>query len=115
MTESYSRWNLTIFKPWRESVDNLKVPYATFAEAFVNFYEDNLFPGKKRAELLRARLRINTVDIDDGGDIAIGDTNTPTEKKIILFWRLQLMKPTTWYLEEKIMKWRVWLKIISID
>ena len=81
MTESYSRWNLTIFKPWRESVDNLKFPYATFAEAFLNFYENDQFPGKKRAELLRARLRLNAVDIDDGGDIAIGDNDTPTENR----------------------------------
>ena len=37
VTESYSRWNLTIFKPWQESVNNLKFLYATFAEVFLNF------------------------------------------------------------------------------
>ena len=69
LNEDYSKWTLVIFKPWRNSFDDLKHIDGTFASSLNDYMFHKDFPARKRAEILRVRLRLSGVDIDIGSDL----------------------------------------------
>lgn len=78
LEESYSKWTLTLYKPWHVSIDELKQGHETFAEALINFMQDPLFPPKTRTEITRLQRNEGEVDASEGADI-VGDNNhSPT-------------------------------------
>ena len=74
LEENYSRWMLILYKPWRKIDDDLKdINDETFATTLCNFWRNSLFPASIRAEIMRAKLQVNAVDINEGGELGGDD------------------------------------------
>lgn len=80
LEESYAKWMLIFFKPWRENIDTLKGDDNTFVSGLERFMYDPKFPARKLAEILRAKRNLGSIDVSEGADIQIGgaDDITPT-------------------------------------
>ena len=66
LNESYSKWTLAIFKPWRESIDEHQDEDGTFSTTLKKFMYNLAFPARKRAEILRVKLKVAGVDTEEG-------------------------------------------------
>ena len=73
LQEEYSKWMLSIFKPWRDSIEDLRHNDGSFVSSLVEFLFDPLFPARKRSEILRAKLKVCGVDTSEGADIFDGN------------------------------------------
>ena len=82
LNETYSKWNLVFFKPWSLSHDELRHDDGTFASCLNIFMYDSLFPSRKRAEILRAKLRVVGVDENEGADMQ--DGHIPEDDNIVM-------------------------------
>ena len=52
LQEEYSKWMLTIFKPWRVAAEELRHADGSYASSLVEFLYNPLFPARKRSEIL---------------------------------------------------------------
>ena len=66
LDENYSKWTLAIFKPWRESIEELRGIDGLFSTTLKQFMFDSDFPPRKRAEILRVKLKVAGVDTEEG-------------------------------------------------
>ena len=81
LNETYSKWMLTFYVPWRNSVDELKSADGTFATALESHMNDENFPEPTKAEIMRAKRNDRGVDLSEAAGL-IGDTNfTPTDSR----------------------------------
>jgi hypothetical protein len=55
--EEFSKWMLGIYKPWRETVNEVKGVHASFQEALISYMWHEDFPTMISVELLRRKLR----------------------------------------------------------
>eukprot|EP00956_Cyclotella_meneghiniana_P014574 scaffold21883_cov60-Cyclotella_meneghiniana.AAC.2 len=79
MKEDFAKWNLTLFKPWRASEDELKGEYETFREALEEYmWNFDEFPGSIRAEILRSKRKEYGVDTSESGLMGLDADFTPT-------------------------------------
>ena len=79
LEESYSKWNLVLFKPWREQIETLKGRHTTYADALWDYiYEEN-FPASKRFQILRAKRKEKPLDLASENYFGGEQRNTPTD------------------------------------
>ena len=79
MKEDFAKWNLTLFKPWRASEEELKGEYETFREALEEYmWNFDEFPGSIRAEILRSKRKEYGVDTSESGLMGLDADFTPT-------------------------------------
>ena len=58
LNENYSKWTLTLYKPWIKSTNELKAEDDTFKTTLEKFmYNSKLFPDRIRTEILRAKRK----------------------------------------------------------
>ena len=73
-TEEYSKWMLTFYKPWRESIDDVLLPdFETFSEALMSECMKPGFPDSIRSELWRNKRKESPIDMDESGIAGGGD------------------------------------------
>ena len=82
LDESYSKWTLAIFKPWRESIDELKDMDGSFSTSLQTYMFNPEFPARKRAEILRVKLKVSGVDTKEGVEFQeiVDDIDTNVEE-----------------------------------
>ncbi len=78
LDKSYSKWKLSLFKPWRVSVNELKQRHAGFPKALSIYIFDNMFPPRIRTEILRAQSNVSEVEVAEGSDIVGINDHSPT-------------------------------------
>lgn len=79
MKEDFSKWNLTLFKPWTTSVEELKGEFETFRESLEDYmWNFDEFPGSIRAEILRSKRKEFGVDTSVTGLMGLDADLTPT-------------------------------------
>ncbi len=80
LDETYAKWMLTFFKPWRENIDTLKGVDGTFVTTLEQFMYDPQFPARKRAEIQRAKRIQDNFDASEGAHMhpGGGDDFSPT-------------------------------------
>ena len=78
LEEAYSKWNLVLFKPWREKNETLKEGYTTYAEALWDYIYDDKFPALKRFQILRAKRKEKPPDLSSADYFGGEQRNTPT-------------------------------------
>ena len=80
LTEEYSKWKLTFFKPWRNSVEEVKSGHESFRESLKMYYFDKQFPPRIRTEILRVKRNESSVDLTasnlGGGEMEFTPTNS---------------------------------------
>ena len=57
LKEDYAKYTLAIFRPWRNSLEYNRHSDGTYASTLEEFMFNELCPGKKRVQILRARYR----------------------------------------------------------
>ena len=82
LDENYSKWTLTLYKPWIKSTNELKAEDDTFTTTLEKFmYNSKLFPDRIRAEILRAK-RKEIYDVPDFVyDLNVNQESTPTSER----------------------------------
>ena len=78
LEENYAKWMLTLYKPWRQSTDELKGEDGTFASTLKVFMYDHQFPQQISATITRAKLKDTPVDISESDLRQDGENHTPT-------------------------------------
>ena len=80
--ESNSKWTLAIFKPWRESIDELKDMDGSFSTSLQTYMFNPEFLARKRAEILRVKLKVSGVDTKEGVEFQeiVDDIDTNVEE-----------------------------------
>ena len=56
LREEYSKWQLTFFKPWRKSVDELKVD-GSYSKALVEYIANKEFPISTKYQIVKCKIR----------------------------------------------------------
>ena len=59
-TETYAKFNLVLFKPWCNSINDNKHEDGTFRTTLEDYMWDNKFPANKRIMLIQADLNMTT-------------------------------------------------------
>jgi hypothetical protein len=82
LEEQYSKWILTIYFPWCDSVDELAQP--TFAEFLTKNYTSPHISSRVRAAISRAKYNLGDVDVTESTiDITRGQHHsTPTDNRV---------------------------------
>ena len=81
LDDTYSKWTLTLFKPWRTSITELKADDGTLSTTLKNYMWNNQFPPQKRAEIQRAKRKEKSVDLSEGGNLVGDHDHTPTDNR----------------------------------
>ena len=82
LLENYAQWMLTLYKPWRQSIDELKGNDGTFASTLVIFRHDSQFPQTINAKITRAKLKDSAVDMSESDLVQDGENqHTPTSQR----------------------------------
>ena len=79
MDESYSKWNLILFKPWKQRFEKVKDGYSSYANALWDFVYDDNFPASKRFHILRAKRKEKPLDLSSTHYFGGEQINTPTD------------------------------------
>jgi hypothetical protein len=81
LKEDFCKWTLAIFKPWNQSIDELKAGDGSFSTTLLEYMWDDLknFPWKIRTEIMRAERNEKSVDLSEASNF-VGDADfTPTD------------------------------------
>ena len=82
LRENYAQWMLTLYKPWRQSINELKGEDGTFASTLMEFMYDAKFPPTIAAKITRAKLKDSAVDISESNLVQDGENqHTPTSQR----------------------------------
>ena len=68
LKEEYSKWQLTFYKPWNKSIDELRHKDGTFASALEEFMFDSKYPSRNRNKILKIKNKRSSVIDQSEGD-----------------------------------------------
>lgn len=82
LDETYSKWTLILFKPWKKKAEEVKGSYESYAEALEAYMKDDncRLPARKLNEILRAKRNEKSIDLDAGDEITGVNHFTPTDE-----------------------------------
>ena len=81
LNESFSKWTLTLYKPWHKDIDELKAIDGTFKTSLEQYMYDPMFPSRLLSEILRVKIQQKPVDIEEGENFMIKEHGTPTSQR----------------------------------
>lgn len=82
LQENYAQWMLALYKPWCQSIDELKGEDGTFASTLQYFMHDSQFPQSITAKITWAKFKDSAVDISKSNLIQDGENqHTPTSQR----------------------------------
>ena len=83
LKEEFSKWMLTFYKPWRKSVDELKLN-GSFSDGLVAYMNDPMFPSSIYFEILRIKnscYKLKGLNKEEADDFIGAERHlTPTEE-----------------------------------
>ena len=85
LTEDYSKWILTLYKPWRQSSDELKHSNGTYKSTLETYMHDAQFPQRIKTAILRVKRNEKAVKLDESTFFqeAIGTPTSDCKNKIL--------------------------------
>ena len=82
LDNTYEKWKFSLFKPWRNSTNELKGEYNSFITALEEYMYDNKFPVRILGDILRGkRCKCGLGDYPEGSNFVSGDNDAiPTSQ-----------------------------------
>ena len=65
LTEDYSKWMLTLYKPWRQLSDKLKHSDGTYKSTLETYMHDAQFPQRIKTSILSVKHNKKAVKLDE--------------------------------------------------
>ena len=77
LKEDYSKWMLTLYKPWRLHNDETKDNYQDFKSSLIDYMWNENFPRSILHSILRCKLNLlDEIDMEEAADMVCPETNT---------------------------------------
>ena len=81
LKEDYAKWMIALFKPWKNSLEELKGEDGTYKSTLEFFMYSKKFPSQKRAAILRAKRNDSFVDTSVGGYLNDNEFTPTTDRR----------------------------------